>query len=309
MSDGLKIKVGIIGAGAMGSLFAFRFIRAGIDTVLLESDLRTVRAITGGIPFVVGGVEERLICEIHSDPAVAGRCSHLFIFVKSYDTEAAIRATAPYIADSAIVVTLQNGLGNREIIEQHVPAGRVVCGSTTLGAARGANGAIHFGGEGDTLIGGCDAAAVDSIQTLLTRAGFSVSATGDPDRVIWEKAIINASINPLGALLSVPNGFLLESPHLLAIQESVITESCDVAAAMGMPVDREDLLARTRLTCSMTSQNRCSMLQDIEGGRKTEIDSINGTIAEYGRAAGLSTPCNDILCRLVRAREEAGVKS
>ncbi len=297
------VTIGIVGAGAMGSLFARRFIHGGFDTFLLERDAESLEIIKEGILFVDNGRRERVPVRAESDPDALRSCSHIFIFVKSYDTEAAIETVAPRLSPSAVLITLQNGLGNRETILRRARPESLIYGTTTMGAARGRTGEIIFGGEGETVIGGGDPAALRELRNILRSSGFAVRITGDPDRALWEKAVINASINPLGALLEVPNGAIADSPHLSALQDTVVQESVNVSQAMGIPLDGKDLSARAVAVCRATAGNRCSMLQDIEAGRRTEIESINGKIAEYGKAAGIAAPCNETLVRLIKAKE------
>ena len=112
-----------------------------------------------------------------------------------------------------------------------------------------------------------------------------------------------SAINPLGALLGVPNGRLLELPDALIVQESVIKECVPVAAAKGIALDAVEMMEATREVCRKTAANLCSMLQDLRAGRRTEIDSINGAFARFGREAGVAAPYNELLARLVRAKE------
>lgn len=153
------------------------------------------------------------------------------------------------------------------------------------------------------VIGGPNAGAVESVRALLESANVPVETHDRPDEVVWRKAVINAAINPLGALLDVPNGRLLELPDALIVQESVIKECVPVAAAKGIALDAVEMMEATREVCRKTAANLCSMLQDLRAGRRTEIDSINGAFARFGREAGVAAPYNELLARLVRAKE------
>ncbi|HSV96232.1 MAG TPA: 2-dehydropantoate 2-reductase [Spirochaetota bacterium] len=300
------MKAGIVGGGAVGSLFAAFFHSAEVEFTLYEKDPVLARAMAGGLTVNMPDGEISFRPDIASIPAIVAGCDIVFIFVKSYSTDDAMRDITPVLKDSTLVVTLQNGIGNREIVERHLPAERVVCGSLTIGATRIDATTVSYGGTGSVVIGGSDPGAVGAVQALLELAGVPVETQGRPDEVIWRKAVINAAINPIGALLEIPNGGILESPDALVLQEAVVDECAAVAASRGIAIDARELNEATRDVCRKTAANLCSMLQDLRAGRRTEIDSINGAMARFGREAGIAAPYNEALFRLVRARERLG---
>jgi 2-dehydropantoate 2-reductase len=138
------------------------------------------------------------------------------------------------------------------------------------------------------------------VAEVLRRAGLDCQEVADLEAVLWEKLLINVGINPLTALLRVPNGALLELPEAWALAVSAGNEALAVARAAGVPlmVDPED---RLRQVCLATAANRSSMLQDVLAGRPIEIEALNGQVAARGRALGVPTPVNDLLTDLLRA--------
>jgi len=300
-----SIAIAIVGAGAMGSAFAFLIGRTDRRVILLERDARVVSAVAGGLIVHDGECRETIRPEIGSDPAIIRDADPVFIFVKCHSTEAAMDDIAPAIG-TATMVSLQNGIGNRELIARHVGEDAIVYGSVVLGATMIAPGEVSLRGGGSVVIGGRDARRVEDVRRLLARAGLAVSVTDDPERAVWDKAIVNAAINPLGALLGVPNGVIAADPHAARIQEEVVREAVAVANGMGIGADPDALLASVRDVCRITASNRCSMLQDLDDGRATEIDGINGAIVRIGKELGIATPWNDELACLIRARERLG---
>ncbi len=297
------MKAGIVGGGAVGSLFAAFFNSAGIASSLYEKDSILAVAMAEGLSVNMPDGELVFRPDIASDPEIIAASDIVFLFVKSYSTDEAMRDISPVLKDGSIVVTLQNGIGNREIIERHLPAGRVVCGSVTIGATRIDATSVAYGGSGSVVIGGPDRGAVEAVRSLLERAGVPVETHERPDEVIWRKAVINAAINPLGALLGIPNGKILESPDALILQEFIVKECALVAASRGISLDAREMVEATREVCRKTAANLCSMLQDLRAGRRTEIDSINGAFARFGREAGIAASYNEAIYRLVRAAE------
>ncbi len=299
------MKTGIIGAGALGSLFAYRFAKTGNPPVICEKDKNTAAALARGLtcegPDMSPDAIE--IPSVGTSPALLQGCDIVFIFVKSHVTAEAIGAVAPFLGPDTTVVTLQNGLGNLDAITGHISKKNIIYGTTTTGATKIDAGTVRFGGAGTITIGGREKMRLQRVRALLEEAGFSVVETETPDRAIWEKAVINAAINPLGALLEVPNGLLEKNPESKKIMTSIIEEAVSAARARGVSLEAGEMIEKTMAVCRNTSSNLCSMLQDMRAKRKTEIESINGTILRWGEEKGLQLPTNQTIVSLIRARE------
>lgn len=296
-------EIGIIGGGAMGSIFAYFFQKSNMAPVIYEKDPRLGTLLSEGIMVTAGTTSESIAFRAGSDPEILAPCSTIIVFVKSYATGDAMRDIAPVIKKDAVIVSLQNGLGNREIIEEFAAPGKIVYGSTSIGAYRSAHHALVLGGMGDTVIGGTSEKAVEGVAALLCGAGLPVTVTPDPEQTVWRKAIINAGINPLGALFGIENGRIIENPFSLELQISLVREAVAVARAMGIDVNEDEMLQTTADVCRKTAGNRCSMLQDIGAHRKTEIDSINGAICANGEGAGVAAPVNRTIYQCIKCRE------
>ncbi len=287
----------------MGSLFAWYFHRAGMDVSVYEADPAVAESLKNSLSVSAEGRTDVISLSAGSDPSILGNRGILFLFVKSYSTAAAMRSIAPHLSPDSIVVSLQNGLGNKETIAAHVPDRRIVYGSTTIGAYKTAANALVLGGMGDIQLGGTDSAAVGAVAESLRGARLPVTITERPDETIWRKAIINAGINPVAALLGITNGKIIESEHLSRLQKHIVIEAVAAARALSIDLDSDGMIATTREICAKTAANRCSMLQDLEAGRPTEIDSINGMIIRYGREHRIDTPYNEAVYALIKYRE------
>lgn len=304
MQNDSSAQVGIVGAGAMGSLFAYFFIRARLDVALFDIPART-EALRSGLRIrLLDGTHETVKVRASSDAEILRQCGIIFIFVKSYATRDAALAIASHIAPHAVFVTLQNGLGNKEILKETFPSHALVSGATTIGAYIDEDGIVHEGGKGTITIGASHSDALERVFTLLSRANLPVEITPNPDETLWKKAIVNAAINPLGALARIPNGKIIESKYLRTIQEHLIREAVSAAAKEGMQFDVDELIAQVREVCAKTAQNRCSMLQDMEKGRRTEIDTITGYIIHTAHQHGITVPYNEVVFALMVACEE-----
>jgi len=302
------MKTGIAGAGSLGSLFASFFLRSGIDTALYEISPESVESIGTDLKIIGPEGESVYHPVISGKPSILSDADAIFIFVKSYSTRAAAADIAGAIRKDAIIVSLQNGLGNYEVLKEFFPVEQIVYGTTTYGAAKRSPSEVVFGGAGTVNIGGRSTAAAHKIRELLEAAGCSVSVTDNPDMAVWKKALINAGINPVASILKIRNGGILNNPYALELQKLILEEAVLAAQSAGHAFDPDKIIEETRTVCRKTTTNICSMLQDIEAGRKTEIESINIKIAETGEAAGLNMNYNRAVSYIINALETRGAK-
>jgi 2-dehydropantoate 2-reductase len=242
-----------------------------------------------------------------------GRFGIVLLTVKAWDTDAMARAVAPHVAADGLVVSMQNGLGNLERIASVVGAERTLGARVIFGAEVTAPARVRVTVEAaPVLVGSPD--PTDSRRTIAARrCASALAAAGVPAEPteallaeLWAKVFYNAALNPLGALLGVPYGDLPADPDARAIMDDAIGEAHAVARASGVAVPWPDADAYRTLfyerLVPATARHRSSMLQDLERGRPTEIDAINGYVAARGTALGISTPVNTTLTRLIRAR-------
>ncbi len=282
------MRIQIMGAGALGSLVGFMLQLAGFEVVFvargkqLEALRRKLR--------VSGIVEAETEVYATGTPENADLT---FVTVKAYDTENAARQLSR--VDPGPVCSLQNGVGNEEILARYFDT--VVGGVTSYAANLAAYGHVVYAGEGYTYLGDYKGSAAEDFAAVLRRAGMNVEVVDDIERRIWVKAAINAAINPITALCRVRNGAIVENEDLKLIAMRVAEECRAVLAAMGYEFDVGEVERVARLTAA----NRSSMLQDVERGKRTEVDFINGAFVKKGRELGIACPTNEMLWRLVRA--------
>ena len=292
----------VFGAGAMGSLFAAAL--AGKHEVAVVARRAHVDAIRRSGLRVSGRTELSVAVEAFEDASGAPTPDVVLVTVKSYDTPEAVRALEPFWPD-ALFLSLQNGLGNLERLGER--AARVLGGVTYHGVTSLGPGEIRHAGEGATVIGpfqGTSLGEAESVARALSECGLPTSVSEDVRRVLWIKAVVNACFNPITGLLRARSGTLVRSAELMECSAMIVDEAVRVAAGRGIPLDASHLLERVREVSLATAENRSSMLQDLEKGRPTEIDAINGAIARMGAELGLECPVNRLLWLLVKAAEE-----
>jgi 2-dehydropantoate 2-reductase len=304
------VKIAVIGPGAVGCLLAVSLAEAGEDVHLVDYRPERVALLQKqGIRLQTLGGVSRLIPVPCWLPAGVGPCHLAIMAVKAHQTAAAAPALPLLLAPGGLALSLQNGLGNLEEMARVVGPERLVAGITYLGVTRQAEGQILYAGQGEVIIGAPPGSTVPDAEiaglvALCQRAGFKCRSTADIRVLLWDKLMINAGINPLTALLRVPNGALPELPEAWALAVAAAAEVQAVARVQGLTVtgDPEE---RLRQVCRATAKNRSSMLQDILAGRSTELESLNAQVAARGAALGVPTPVNDLLTRLIRALDDS----
>ena len=304
------MKLAVLGPGALGCLMAALFQEAGAEVSLVDyRPDRVARLQLRGIQVhTLEGVPRVIRVPIGLAPEV-GPCDVTIVAVKAYQTEAAARVLPGLMSQGGMTLTLQNGLGNLEAIARIVGPERLLAGVGLLGVTRQDEGRIIYAGRGVIYLGAPLGSQVSRIEVaavvdLFRGAGLECQPREDIEAVLWEKLVINVGINPLTALLRVPNGALLQLPEAWEVAVAAAVEAQAVARAAGLSLSG-DPAARLRQVCTDTAANHSSMLQDILAGRPTEIEALNAQVATRGRALGLPTPVNDLLTRLLRAAAQS----
>jgi 2-dehydropantoate 2-reductase len=233
-------------------------------------------------------------------------CDFGIVATKCMHTASAIAATAHAFADGC-VATVQNGIGNEEVLAEHVE--RVIRGTTFPAGKLTAPGVVQWDVKGDTTFGLYDPkpasfAAVRQLADACTRGGMPSQAVEDARGPQWRKVIFNAATNPLGALTGLTHGRVCERPDLRALASRLVDEGKAVAAAQGITLDSDpeeliDYAARK----DVAYDHKASMLQDVEARRQTEVDFLNGGIAKFGRQLGVPTPAHESIWALVKGVE------
>lgn len=308
-------KVTIIGVGAVGSLFGSRLVGMA-DLWLLGNWKEQLQAIKeDGLRVVSREGEKTVRLRATSDPGeIGGGADLVLIAVKSYQTERVAEAARRLVADDGVVLTLQNGLGNYEILARYAGEERTAQGVTSHGATMVGPGVVKHSGEGDTHIAVNKAMdwinpnlhdRLKEVALLFNDANIRTTLEMDLKSMQWGKLVINAAINPLTAILRVPNGRLAELEGAIYIMREAANEGANVARASGIALPYDDPLRRVLQVARATAENCSSMLYDVARGAPTEIDFINGAIVREGERTGIPTPANRYLLWTLKSIEGA----
>ena len=300
------MKIGIIGAGAMGCLFA-GLLSETQSVTLYDVSRETVNAInahgvrcretdgsqwTHAVPAALSGT-----AEAPADLAI--------LFVKDTVSRAALEGNSGLIGPETVVLSLQNGMGNLEIMEDFAPRQRLLLGTTKHNCVAEGPGVIFHSGAGITHVGSPagNEAAARTVAGVFQAVGIDTAACADVNHLLWEKLFLNMTVNPVTALLGCEIGVMAEEPHARVVLEALIDEAVAVAAADGQQFDPAEVKKTVLTATRALAAGRASMCQDMERGRRTEIDFINGAVVRLGRKYGVPTPRHELIVNLIHTKE------
>ncbi len=288
---------GIVGGGALGTFLATRFLAGGAD----------VRIVTRA-----GGSRHDELKRGH--PRV--RLSHdfgalegtevVFLCVKAYHTKDVARSLSGLSLERASVCSLQNGWGNLELLDQALPGTPLLAGATSLGAYLDDRGLLHATDRGTTVIAPwrpSDSPAAERAAEVVRLTGLLAEARPDARAVLWRKLVLNSAVNPVTAIAHCANGAVIQEPTLFEIARRAALEASRVGERLGLLGEDFDPEEALRAILRETAPNLSSMREDLERGRRTEIEEITGAIVRLAGEQGIPTPVQSALLTLVRAAE------
>lgn len=302
------MKIAVVGAGAMGSLFGALLAESGNEVWLCDIRQDHIHAVRQNGLMLEYESQTRVV-KLHAviDPLQIGQSDLVLIFVKAIHTESAAQTAALLAGQDGLVMTLQNGMGNADMIAEHCKPDRIIVGTTAHGATMLGPATIRHAGKGPTTLG-MRAGSKGEFQiarktaALLTRAGIQSTAVKDVRPAIWDKLIVNVGINAITALTGIKNGQILNLEGTRELSRAAVQEAVAVAKAQGIKI-RKDPVAHVFQVAQATSANRSSMGQDVDRRRPTEIAAINGFVVSEADRVGLAAPVNRTLTALVQTME------
>jgi len=301
------MKIVIVGPGAMGGLLGVHLSKSKEEIWFLDKNEARARQ-TNECGFTLEGLSGNAQVKIKStaNPKEIGIADLVIICVKAYHTKEAILHAKPLVGEDTAVLTLQNGIGNIEIISEVVGQEKVIGGVTNQGATLLETCHIRHAGKGETVIGRIDGkipVEMRAIREIFNKAGLETRICRDIKGLLWSKLTINAGINALAAITRLPNGKLVELESTRRILMDAVTEATRVAKRKRIKLIYDDPLAKVEAVAEATAGNICSMLQDVLRKKRTEIDFINGVIVRLGQELGIPVPVNALLVDLVKTIE------
>ena len=301
------MKIFVVGAGAMGCLYAAAFHRGGCAVTLVDTNDEHIAALNRlGLDLETRAGREMLPLPACRPELAKGTADLVLLMTKVFQTDAALAGAAHLLGPDTHILTLQNGLGNDQRVAKHVARDRVLVGIASLPADLLGPGKVRSMGEGYSRLYpafGKDKKFAATVAAALTKGGMTAQLEPKIHEAIWEKAIFNAAMNPLCALTRRTPGFLGAHEESVAMIHALVEEGVAVANASGFEISSAPIHELTMVSRVDHADHEASMLQDIKAGRRTEVDSINGSIVEAAHKAGIEVPITETLWRLVKLEE------
>jgi len=302
------LKICIIGCGAVGSLFAAHLARKGEAEVwAYDVWIDHMDAIRSAGLRLSGAADFTVRLNATGDPKELPRFDYGIVATKATHTRSAIAQVAHAFDEQSAVCSVQNGVGNEEIIAEHVKY--VIRGTTFPAGHPIAPGHIGFDIKGDTWIGPFEPtktpmSKVEELAGLMTRSGMNTIALSDARGAQWTKLIFNAATNPVGALTLLHHGAATRFAPTGQLSNDLIAEGEAVAKALGISLhgDPRELVQKG---ANAPGKHRASMLQDVVAKRQTEVDFMNGAIVNWGEKTGVPTPLNKTMWALIKGLEHS----
>lgn len=301
------MKITVVGCGAMGSVYAALLADAGHSVSIVDPWAAHVEAINARGLRVEGASGDRTVRLSASTGVTGGVRDLVIVAVKAAHVEGVAPALSPLIGPGTVVLTIQNGVGSADQLAEHVPPDQLAMGiAGGFGAIMRGPGHAYHNGMNVVRIGpyaGLPMTQVEQVVGVWRAAGFQVEAAQDVLAMQWEKLICNVAYSAPCALTGMTVGEMMEDPQMAPVSQAAAIEAWTVAKALGIAVKIDDPVQFVRDFGAPIPGARPSMLQDLENGRRSEIDVINGAVPRAAARAGVAAPVNATLTALVQQRE------
>ena len=301
------MKIAVLGAGAMGGLYSAYLSRHNEVTVI-DVNAQVVEKINADGLEVQEPDGTSQVYHPHAVLSTEGMApvDLIVVFVKAMFSESALNNNRSIIGPETYLMTLQNGSGHEDMLGKFVPQEHIIIGTTQHNASVAGFGVTKHGGSGMTHMG-CVTGDVKRLQKFadaFTACGLDADVSDGVQKMIWNKMFTNVSASALTGALQVPLGFISADEHAWKLCCQLIREAVDVAAALGMDFDYDEKVAEVKAVCDKSPNGLTSIYADLRDGRRSEVDTISGSIVRAGVKAGVPTPSHRFLVGLIHAMEK-----
>lgn len=301
------MKIAVIGAGAMGSIYGGHLSQHN-EVYLLDTSQSIVDKINrDGVILQENGDDVSYHPIAVTSAQEIGTVDLVILFVKSLFSRVALDSNKSMIGEQTYIMTLQNGGGHEDIISEFVAKERIIIGTTEDNGAVLAPGYVKHGGSGKTNIGmlvedtnGC----LEKLKDTFDRCGFVTMIHENIQELIWNKLFTNVSLSVLTGILQVKMGYIAENPHVWSMTERLVCEAVAVARGLGLNFDETELLTYIKNVSINSPNGYTSIYADLRDGRRTEVDTISGFVVKASKKCGVPAPTHEFVVAMVHAMEE-----
>ncbi len=300
------MRIAVIGAGAMGSIYGGHLALHN-EVYLVDTNPEVVKTINDrGILLEESGEDHVYQPKAVTDTSGLPEMDLVILFVKALFSRAALNGNKNLIGPKTYILTLQNGSGHEDILGEFVPVERIIIGTTEdqgtiLGMAH-----IRHGGTGGTNLGMLvpDAEGMlPKLKETMDQCGFRAKIHENIQQLIWNKLFVNVALSAVTAVLNVKMGFIAKDPYAFALSSQLLHEAVTVAHALGLEADEGHLLQEIKETSERVPEGVTSICADLSKGRKTEVDTISGSVIRAAKKCGIAVPAHEFLVNMVHAME------
>lgn len=300
------MKIAVIGAGAMGSIYGGHLSLKN-EVYLVDTNQAVVDEINkNGLILLENGQDV-----VYHPTAVTSTVGLepmdlVILFVKAIFSKAALDSNRQIIGSNTYLMTLQNGSGHEDILSEYVPENHIIIGTTEDNGAVLAPGYIRRGGVGNTNIGMLvedTKGFLPKLKTTLDDCGFQGHIHENIQQLIWDKLFTNVSLSALTGVLQVPMGFIANNEHAWNIASRLIREAAEVARGLGLKADEAEIMDKVKKTSINSPDGITSICADLRDGRKTEVETISGSVVRASKKCGVPAPTHEVIVELIHAME------
>ncbi len=301
------MRIAVIGAGAMGSIYGGH-LSLHNDVCMVDTNAAVVDHISKeGIVLEEQGTENLYRPAATTSTEGMESVDLIILFVKALFSKAALAGNRSLIGENTYVLTLQNGSGHEDILGEFVDKDHIIIGTTEDNGAVLGMGRIRHGGVGNTNIGMLQedtAGILPKVKEAFDACGFNVRIHENIQQLIWNKLFTNVSLSAVTAVLQVKMGFIASNEYAWNMTAALLHEAVEVAHALGLSADEEELLAEVRHVSEMSPEGVTSICADLSKGRRTEVNTISGSVVRAAAKVGVEVPCHTFLVNMIHAMEE-----
>ena len=300
------MRIAVIGAGAMGSIYGGHLSLKN-EVYLVDTNAVVVEHLQKeGLKLQENGKDNLYYPKAVTSTEGLEPVDLVILFVKALFSKAALSGNRGIIGPDTYVMTLQNGSGHEDILGEFVPQDHIIIGTTNDNGAILGMGHIRHGGVGETNIGMLTEdkeGFLPKLKEALDSCGFATTIQESIQQLIWDKMFTNVSLSAVTAILSVEMGYIAANEHAWYLAERLVREAAAVARGMGLKADDEKLLTKVRETSEGSPNGVTSICADIRAGRKTEVDTISGSVVRASKKCGVPAPTHEFVVEMIHALE------
>ncbi len=300
------MRIAVIGAGAMGSIYGGH-LSLHNDVYLVDTNAAVVEYLQeNGLTLEENGQDNKYTPHATTSTEGMEPVDLIILFVKALFSKAALAGNKNLIGENTYVMTLQNGSGHEDILGEFVAQDHIIIGTTEDNGAVLGMGHIRHGGKGRTNVGMLvedTNAFLPKLKETFDACGFDVLIHENIQQLIWDKLFTNVSLSALTGVLQVKMGFIASNEYAWNLTKTLVHEAIEVATAMGLKFDEEYMLEKVRKTSEGSPEGVTSICADLGAGRRTEVDTISGSVVRAAKKVGVAAPSHEFIVQLVHAME------